>query len=366
MRTRLLRRHRAEHGFEHVVSWFLHDALGRVARRLGAPSSSVNLATSVAFDALVSLFADRNAAAVVCMSGSGVRTMRRHRRHGATTVLVMNTPAASEEHRVVAEEERRLGLRQSRIARWAERRIAARIDQELAMADLVLANSQFTADDLARTGVPRAKIAVASLGVDLERFAPAGGARPRSEIARIVYVGSLAPRKGVITLAEAVRMLRTTRPCELHVYGSGEPRYMRLLESFADDGSVTLHSYVPNAELPDVYRAADVVVLPTLSDGFGLVVYEAMASGAPVVVTDRCGAEVEHGRNGLVVPHSDPRALADAIEQLLSDPGRARTLAAAGVETARHASWARYRETVRASLLPLLDETVDAPGDPHP
>jgi glycosyltransferase involved in cell wall biosynthesis len=117
-----------------------------------------------------------------------------------------------------------------------------------------------------------------------------------------------------------------------------------VLAPFVQSGALVLHGHVPYDELVGAYQSAEIIVLPTLSDGFGLVVYEAMACGLPVVVTDRCGAAVEDGRSGLVVPHADADALAGALRRLLENPELAQSLGATGLALARGSSWERYRE----------------------
>ena len=365
LRTRarrfLLRRYKRGHELDGVTSWVFPDLVGRIIRQFGASSDLVNLVVNVSFDRWVAAaVGPRGEDAVVCMTGSALATIRRARRTGARSVVIANTPDAATEHRIVADEERRLDLPHGRVRRWAAARLAKRIELELAAADLVLANSDFTRRDLIRAGVPPEKIAAVPLGVDLHRFAPAPHVR-QGEAAIVLYVGSIAPRKGVIYLARAVQLLRKKGVhCELHAYGSGQPRYLRTLEPYVGDGSLRRYPFVPNAELADIYRGADVFSLPTLSDGFGLVVYEAMACGVPVVVSDRCGAEVEDGVNALVVEHGSVEALATAVNRILNEPPLAEALSRAGLETARAASWDAYRKAVSARIAALLYVDMDA------
>jgi glycosyltransferase involved in cell wall biosynthesis len=200
--------------------------------------------------------------------------------------------------------------------------------------------------------VPRAKVAAVPLGVDLTLFTPSPRRRHEDKPATVLFVGGVAPRKGVIHLARAVDALRREGvPCVLNAYGTGDGAYLRLLAPFIASGAMRLEGFVPHDRLPDVYRAADVFAFPTLSDGFGLVVYEAMACGLPVVVSDRCGAGIRDRVNGLVVPHGDDDALAGAIRCLLEDPRLAQALAAEGLATAREASWARYRKSIVTEVL---------------
>jgi glycosyltransferase involved in cell wall biosynthesis len=235
-------------------------------------------------------------------------------------------------------------------------RLARRIRREFAEADLVLAVSEYARRDLLDHGVAAEKVLTTELGVDLTRFSP----RParRANTANVLCVGSIQPRKGVIHLARAVEALRAEGvDCELDLYGRGDAGYVRLLEPYVATGAVRLRGTVARDELAELYTSADVFVLPTLSDAHPQVVYEAMACGVPVVVTDRCGTPVQDGVTGLVVPHANPDALRDAIRRLLLDPELARSLAEAGKGAARSCSWTRFEADVMGAL-----ETLDGSG----
>ncbi len=110
------------------------------------------------------------------------------------------------------------------------------------------------------------------------------------------------------------------------------PEQAKLERLAAGLPSVTFLGRVPEADLPGLYRAADLFVVPSVSgEGFGIVAAEALASGVPVIATDggATGELVRHGRDGLIVPAGDPGALAAAIIALERDPALLSALAAA-------------------------------------
>jgi glycosyltransferase involved in cell wall biosynthesis len=106
-----------------------------------------------------------------------------------------------------------------------------------------------------------------------------------------------------------------------------------------------LNGSIPQAELFQRYRAADLLIFPTLCDGFGMVIPEAFANGVPVITTDRAGAAelVRPGANGLIVPAGDAAALADALEWGLSHKAELAGMRSAALETARQRPWSAYR-----------------------
>lgn len=343
-----------------VISWIVPDLLLRGLRRVRISEEQAILLSNLSFDHVAALLIPRNTSVVVAMQGTALATIRRAKRLGAKTVVVANSPDALSEHELVCAEEDRLQLARRPAVRAASERLARRIRQELGEADLVLANSEFAQRDLIAHGMPRRKVTAVSLGVDHARFTPSAHRRGSG---RIVYVGSVQPRKGVLYLARAVDELRSDGvPCMLHIYGSGDSGYLSLLEPFVVSGSLELHGFVPHHRIADVIREADVFAFPTLSDGFGLVVYEAMACGVPVVTTDRCGAPLEDGVNALVVPHGDAAALGAALRRLLDDPQLADSLAVAGLEMVRAASWDRYGALVANAISTLAGTPVTGQG----
>ncbi|HXF69364.1 MAG TPA: glycosyltransferase family 4 protein [Thermoflexus sp.] len=179
-------------------------------------------------------------------------------------------------------------------------------------------------------------------GIDLSRFE----GLPEQDKARrylglpsdgpiLLYVGFSTPRKGVEYLAQALTRMKT--PAYLVMVGKWEPNYQqRFLDALGDTiARVRLVGYVPEADLPIYFAAADVFVLPTLLEGFGIPLVEAMAAGLPVVTTRGGAASEVVGDAGIVVPAGDSEALARALDYVLTDPDVARQLRYAGRHRAR-------------------------------
>jgi glycosyltransferase involved in cell wall biosynthesis len=131
---------------------------------------------------------------------------------------------------------------------------------------------------------------------------------------RFLFVGQLIERKGIDVLLRAFADLNHA---ELLIAGDG-PLREGVLAASSRDSRVTVHGHLEPKALDDLYRQADVFVLPSLYETWGLVVNEALGRGLPVVVTDQVGAAddlVEDGVNGLVVPAGSHEALADAMRR---------------------------------------------------
>ena len=246
----------------------------------------------------------------------------------------------------------------------AEERIAT-------AADRVLVLTCGEARLLHRTyGLSGTRITVVPAGVDLERFGPAGGSR-RPGPPRLLFVGRLQPLKGpdvaVRTLAE---VRRTVGDATLRIVGGSSgasgtattPEGLRALaEQLGVADAVTIEPAVDQDTLAERYRDADVVLVPSRSETFGLVALEAQACATPVVAADVPGLEAVVGDGGTLVPGHDPRDHARAVAGYLTDPVAAATAGTAGVDTARSASWDRTVDRLLAAyaeMVPAPSETV--------
>jgi glycosyltransferase involved in cell wall biosynthesis len=117
--------------------------------------------------------------------------------------------------------------------------------------------------------------------------------------------------------------------------------------------TVNISGTVPHAQLFEHYRAADVLVFPTLCDGFGMVITEAFAQGLPVITTNRAGASdlVRDKKNGLIVQAGSVSALVEALEWCLTHRAELRFMRRAALETAASWQWHDFRRTLSRSVL---------------
>jgi glycosyltransferase involved in cell wall biosynthesis len=195
--------------------------------------------------------------------------------------------------------------------------------EALRAADGVVAVSEDLARHVIELGVDPGRVRVVYNGIDTGLFAlgPKGPARANIGIdpaqTALLYVGNLVPVKGVDLLIEACGLLKSDGPpFHLHLIGKGSDR-PALEKRSADLGLeqfVTFHGPKPHRELPDWFRAADLLVLPSRSEGVPNVLLECAACGTPYVATDVGGVpEVARFGDGSVVPPENPKALADAI-----------------------------------------------------
>jgi len=252
----------------------------------------------------------------------------------------------------------------------------ARIDAEAAVigcSDLVTAATPVEADQLVQLyGAPLDRIELVPPGVDLAFFSPGdtAGARWATGIGDgpvVLFVGRIQALKGLDVAVEALARLQRS-DAQLVVVGgpSGSEglaefdRVRDLVDSHGLARRITWIEPRPHHLLSSYYRSADVVVVPSRSESFGLVALEAAACGVPVVAADVGGLSslVVDGVTGTLVDGRDPADFASAIDAILGDAGLAATLGAAGAVRARSFTWSTTAARLRRCYADLSQRSL--------
>ncbi len=210
----------------------------------------------------------------------------------------------------------------------------------------VIASSQATRQDLIeKVGVAPDRVCVAGGAVDPEfrSLLAAATSRTPDGVFRVLAVGNVVPRKNLLLLARAVAACRAEGcPAQLVIVGSIPGSGQAIAGAIARllGGSVHITGYVSEADLALQYRAADVVCVPSLLEGFGLPVLEAMAAGVPVLVSDTSSLPGVAGDGALVLGAHSLAAWRDALLRLHGDAGLREELRRRGARRAAQLSWA--------------------------
>ena len=239
-----------------------------------------------------------------------------------------------------------------------------RAEQQLvSAADWIICCSQAMRDEVARLfGRSRESITVIPNGVDLRNLG--AGTAPRSK-ADILFIGRLVPEKGVQHLIEAAPAILHEFPeARVLITGSGpfEPELRRIAQQLGLADQVCFLGFVDDQYRNNLLVTAAAAIFPSLYEPFGIVALEAMAAGAPVVVTETGGLQeiVKHGVDGLKCYPGDVAGLAAAINQLLGDPELVQRLTAGAGEKIRSSyDWGVLAEKTIAVYRKVLSNKIE-------
>ena len=241
----------------------------------------------------------------------------------------------------------------------------------LRMADAVTVWGRFFAAKVAEfAGLPAEAISIAPLGVDLEQFRPTGA--PKIDPPTVGFFKGFHPVYGPKVLVRAIpRVLARFPQVRFEMVGDGKllDECRQLVESLGIAHAVRWIDRQPHDRLPDILDRWDLSVAPSICESFGVAALESSAMEVPVVASRIGGLRetVRHGQTGLLVPPSDPEALANALTELLSDEPRRREMGVAGrrmvtEEYEWHSCLDRLEAVYRHVLLNRSRRTADKPA----
>jgi glycosyltransferase involved in cell wall biosynthesis len=317
-------------------------------------------------DALTSQLSALNSHPILLSySYAALEPFRFAKQRGWKTLLLQIDPGPEEE-RIVAEEVARVpalaGQWQAAPADyWASWR------QECDLADRIIVNSEWSREGLICSGIPSEKLTLIPLVYEASEVGdqksetgqvksyPARFTQDRPM--RVLFLGQVNLRKGVARLLQAAQTLRD-EPVEFWMVG---PVQIANPETAAVNARVKWFGPVTRKETAEKYTAADVLVLPTLSDGFAITQLEAQGYGLPVISSKCCGGVVENGRNGIILGEPTAGDIAAAIRDCIANPNRLQRFA-----TASHVA-DEFTIHWLAQRLQELGSTLQsrAPNGPH-
>lgn len=290
--------------------------------------------------------------------GSCCESLKAARRTGKIAVCEFATAHVTAAIRILSDEQDRHPewagtISNLRFPDWYRERL----EQEPLEADYCIAASSFTVRSLEEVGIPREKIKLLPLAVDIDQFSYVRRERKQGPL-RVLFVGGIGQRKGIKYLLEAVK-------------GLDSPALnLRLLGPLPADTTPLAH-YAPyfeylgqtdQAGVVNHMHQADVLVLPSVFEGFGLVIVEAMATGMPVIAsTHSCAPEViEHGVSGFVLQPDDIEGLQRCLDLLATDAEKCQQMGRAAFERAQLFSWTTHRQRLEAILMEIFDTKMSS------
>lgn len=229
----------------------------------------------------------------------------------------------------------------------------SRKDEELKLADQIFVASSFTAKTLEDYPGRLAPIKVIPYGFPMaavdRQYEPAVNKRNL----KILFVGGLSQRKGIANLFEAIEEFKNH--VELTVVGRKAVDNCAALNQ-----ALTKHKWIsslPHTEILNLMKTQDVLIFPSLFEGFGLVITEAMSQGTPVITTERTAGPdlIKHGENGWLIEAGSTDSLKDAIENLLSNPSLTAKIGKEALKTAQKRPWQSYGLELAKAIVEFTD-----------
>ncbi len=225
-------------------------------------------------------------------------------------------------------------------------------DMELALADRIYVASSFTKHTLKDYPDVLADIEVIPYGFpaanDSRLFEPFDGRK-----IKLLYVGGLSQRKGIANIFEAVEGLEDR--VELTIVGRGDTQGCAALRDALS--RVTYIPALPHKDILKLMSTHDLFLFPSLFEGFGLVITEAMSQGTPAITTNRtCGEDIiTHGVDGWIVEAANSESLRTQILELIDNPQKIAEAGAAAIKTAKLRPWSVYEDELSASVMKYLE-----------
>lgn len=242
-----------------------------------------------------------------------------------------------------------------------------RLDREIDLADIVLVASSFVKRTFVENGVPEGKIRVIPLGADVSELSatadPPADAHSPSRGLRVLFAGQLTQRKGLSYMLEGF-LTANVEDSTLQLLGSpvGD-----VLDHIPQRPEIEIRDSVARSQLGRLYEDADVLMLVSLAEGFGLVAIEAMSCGTPCILSTSTFADdvVTDGVDGIILEPGDAESIAEALKALAADRPLLARMSAAARATAGEFTWDRY--SAKASqLIRELAATGDRADERHP
>jgi glycosyltransferase involved in cell wall biosynthesis len=295
--------------------------------------------------------------AVYAYEDGALETFRAARRQGMKTVYELPIAHWKYKHELMAEEaELCPGWADTMGCVQDSEEKTDRKDAELELADLILVPCHYMIETLPESIRHGTRVQVCPYGTPL--VVKRDRAERHSKL-RVLYVGSLTQRKGVAYLLRALRQVDSL--VEVTLIGSRVGTCAEL------DGALARYRYIPTLPHSQVLAEMekhDVLVFPSLTEGYGLVILEALSRGLPVITTRNTGGPevIRDGREGYFVPIRSADAIAEKLAQLAGDHDLLEAMSEAALERAQECTWQKYRELLASIMGQVMKPVEDSSG----
>lgn len=263
-------------------------------------------------------------------------SMKKAKKLGALTVIERASSHILAQKELLEKEMTKFGVKNTPVHPLTLKKSLSEYEQ----ADYIFVPSQFVYQSFLDQGIGAEKLKLIHFGVGLSKFKALG--RKDDGIFRAIFVGQVGVRKGVPYLLQAWEEL-ALKDSELLLIGPVFPDLVSIIKNYSLK-NVKMVSYSHN--LAKFYQKSDVFVFPSIEEGSALVVFEALASGLPVITTPNSGSVVENNKEGLIVPAGEVGRLKEALLKLYNDRALLKSYSNNAISTAKKYSWENYESNL--------------------
>lgn len=291
----------------------------------------------------------------VGLSGAGFLSGQKAHQQGARYVCDTGSSHIRTQNELLTQEQDTWGG----ISEAAHPRVMSRAEAEYAEADLITVPSTFSAHSFIAQGVPASKISILPYGVNLTAFHQDG--HPDADHFDVLFAGGACLRKGVPYLLQAFQKLRHPRKRLWFAGTFPEELIAHMQRAGLWSEHIHVLGHLNLSQLRQRMSQSHVLVLPSVEDGFGLVMAQAMACGCPVIATEHTGAAdlFQHDEAGFIVPIRRADLLADRMQQLMDEPHtRARLSHNAQARVSALGGWQDYGDRAVRTYTALARHTA--------
>jgi glycosyltransferase involved in cell wall biosynthesis len=225
--------------------------------------------------------------------------------------------------------------------------------EEVKMANYHIVASDYSKKALEYEGVSSETIFKIPYGVD-QSFIFQNKRIYSNNRLNVLFVGQINQLKGIYQILEAAKEINNPN-VTFNIVGSGKEAFKDILYKY--ESYVRFHGFLYKEKLHEQYESNHIFVFPTMGEGFGLVLLEAMAAGLPVITTRNCGGSdiIQNGENGFFIEVGDTKALVDKIMWCLGHPKEVEAMSLKATETAKQYTWERYEENIVKTVLKIKE-----------
>ena len=283
----------------------------------------------------------------VCWASFGLASIPVAREAGAQTIIDRGNVHIVTQEEILSEEYDRFAYKKKPVDPVIKERMLAEYDS----TDYIVVPSEYVRRSFLSHGVDAAKLFAVPLGADIHLFRPH---QKKDDVFRVVFVGGITLRKGIQYLLQAASELNLPK-FEVVLAGRPEPEFLPVLTKYQVHFEYA--GRIPQTTLPEFYSQGSVFVLPSVEDGFGMVVVEAMACGLPVLCTTHTGAAdiVRDGVDGFVVPARNVEILKEKIIYLYEHEDERKEMGLRARQRARDFTWGKYGDRMEGVYRKIIE-----------